>query len=353
MRQLNFIALFCIFLVFSLPVRALETDQYRMWQLDEIPIEDSTDVVNAYLNEQLDWFVNEKLAHKKRWQNEKSCPKISFKFLKHFRPNFLVSRLKTLLVKKTENAAYPKKQKFFSDYTHSIHNGFAWPFLMPIAQTVKINGVYLGTDKLDHFMSSARRHLKRYFKARKKGMPHIEAIKKAIHFSLSWLDEKGQLGYWTSLTFSFADLESNYQGMNLGIDICTSNNPILEFNKDKQHWQKRRNIDVRDYVNPLWDEAFNNPHSLGWRWKKVKRNLQENYCELGLKPSVQKIWQTYHKRLSNRKDNFYAEYVRGLIITGEMPNPRPQSLHEVCDYPEGVMEGPKFWDIPEFLLHKK
>jgi hypothetical protein len=333
--------LFILFLLTSLPAQALEADQYWMWQKQE-GLNDSADQINELINAQFGEFMARFIQVKSTRKQPEKCEKIAKRFLKFVRPHFFLDRMKGAIMESETIDKFPEKSRMFKDYPKSIYKGFRWPFMMPVAQNVNIGGVYVGTDKIDHFFSSGRRYYKVYQKARKKGLTHQEALKKALDFGLSILEEKGILGYWSSGAFSYADIESNYKGMTLGLDMCQGEDPYLKH--DEEHgWQVTRKIDMRDYVTPLWDEAFNNSYYFPYRWNGVKKVLLEKYCAVGKQPHVQRLWRRYHRKL---KPAFHTDYLRGLIYIGKIPDPRLQSLHTTCEYPEGFMEGVPFWEMP-------
>lgn len=350
MRGLGPIILFFALIVVCPFASALEADQYTIWKTPAMGIQDSTHVLNEILDQKLTKLLTGKKLRGKKYQGQDKCLLVAHKYMGSIRPHFFKNDIKTHLVKKLDNAAYPKKQSLFKDYKNSMYAGFIWPFVMPVSQTVKINGVFLGTDKVDHFFASGRRYLNAYRREREKGSSKLEGIKRAIKYGVSWPEETGFLGFWSSGAFSFADLESNFQGMNFGIDMCEGDDPVLKYDESSESWQALRGVRIQDYVNPLWDEAFNNSYFIRARWKRVKRYMQEEYCELAQKPEVQKLWKSYHKKLENYGTPFHVEYVRGLIIIGRAPNPTEQSLHKACEFPSGVMEGPKFWQIPYISL---
>ncbi len=332
-------------------VWSLEADQYRIWQQGLDSIEDSTVPTNVFLNSEMQTFLAKKVASHAAWQKPEACYTVAHQYMRHIRPSFFKDNLKTLLVEDLPNAAIPKKQKLLYDYQHSIFKGFAWPPLMPVAQTVKLNGVYLGTDKVDHFFASGRRYLNSYRRALAKGFSTQEALIRALQYGVSWPEETGFLGEWTAGSFSYADLEANYQGLELARDLCEGEYAILKFSEAKG-WQQQRPVRIEDYVSPLWDESFNNSVYFKSRWKKVKKNLEGEFCEKAKDPKIQKLWRGYQKRMDAKPPEFHLEYLRGLIITKQIPNPTKQSLHTACGFAEGVMEGPKVWRLPKGLLEE-
>ena len=329
--------IFCVIVstITSVSSFALEADQYKLWERSE-DLKDATEAVNTTINNLLTEYYVKRVKNKKV-----ACEVVAARFLRYVRPNFFKDRLKSSLSDNPNVQLYPEKSNLFKDYPQSIYRGFTWPFIMPVAQSIKIDNVYLGTDKIDHFFSSGRRYYREYQRALKKGASHIEALIQALDYGSSFIEEKGILGYWSSGAFAFADIEANYNGMTLAIDMCQGTNPILKKNADAT-LSINRNIEMRDYVNPLWDEAFNNSFYFNYRWYGIRRIMLQKYCDLGKTKKIQNLWKSYQK---NIKPSFHTDYLRGLILAGTIPDPRPQSLHEVCNYPDGMMEQVPFWNL--------
>lgn len=350
--------------VVSSQLKAFETDQYRVWTADDL--KDSAEELNRILNKHLQILLDKKINHPFRLKvfNQRTITRnrvrskhlvyrenylkqkkpytadqVARKFLKHVRPHFFRNRLLGWIKKEGEFDLFPLKPNMLNDYSKSIHGGFIWPFIMPVMQNMNVNGVYFGLDKLDHFFSSGRRYFNIYVNKRKKGFTHEEAMKAAVNFGVSWVEESGILGTWAIGIFSYADLESNFQGMQMGIDLCCRKDPLLVQDKDGR-WKINRPIDVRKYINPLWDEAFNNNYLAKYRRRKVQKKIREKYCELGKTKEVRSRWKRYQNAL---KPSFHTEYLTRLIEEGKIPNPSPQSISKVCGYPEGVLEGVSFW----------
>ena len=170
MKRIFFISVALCFFCSGITSYALEADQYRIW--NKIDLQDSTDAVNRYLNEDLREFLRDKVNDA---EDDRSCSDVAYKFMKYIRPHFFLDRLKRQLLVSDDVALYPEDKNMFRAYRESIYRGPVWPFVMPVAQTIRINDVFLGTDKIDHFFSSGRRYYKVYRRALKKGMTSDEA----------------------------------------------------------------------------------------------------------------------------------------------------------------------------------
>lgn len=345
--------LICFVLIFApFSAYSLEADQYYVWP--HLNLKDSTEEVNKFLNQKLSEFLDQRVNIEKKidskfvqYQLKSSkvkssppvCSRVAWKYFDYIRPHFFQNSLTRLYLQNKNLDIYPRKKRFFHDYNQSIFSGFVWPFLMPVAQNVKINEVYLGTDKLSHFFASGRRYYKVYLRELKKGKTSLEAQTKAIDMGLGLKEEKGVLGLWSAGSFSYADLESNYQGMRLAIDMCEGDQSYLVLDKNGD-WKVNSPIDIRKYISPLWDETYNNSYYAKYREKQMKKTINKKYCQLGLTPSVKKLWAGYSKRLQH---NTNTRYLEKMVKEGKIPSNQADSLASICGYPPGVMEGVPFF----------
>ena len=119
-----------------------------------------------------------------------------------------------------------------------------------LARTINVNGVYIGTDKIGHFISQGRKFYGRF---KRLGSEERAARRTATWEGLIW-------GGLSSGIYSNADLVANYEGYRFfrGLfhdGIVAGKGPMF-------HWQTGRPIRLRsftwaDHVNPLWDEMLN------------------------------------------------------------------------------------------------
>jgi ankyrin repeat protein len=89
------------------------------------------------------------------------------------------------------------------------------------ASTIKVNGVYLGTDKIGHFTDMGMNFYKRYRAALKEGKSDEEARAAVIDFGTNdaILGERGLIGLVSSGVYSNADLASNWAGMKFYMNL--------------------------------------------------------------------------------------------------------------------------------------
>lgn len=143
-------------------------------------------------------------------------------------------------------------------------------FKVWFAPTIKAHGVYLGTDKLGHFVGMGIRYANAYYKALADGATEAEAMAAARKLGTDdpLLSESGLLGYVSAGAYSNADLASNYAGLlfyrNLTEPITAADGralpPMLE--RDGPYWKLAGHVTnaqglLEPFITAHWDEALN------------------------------------------------------------------------------------------------
>jgi hypothetical protein len=302
-------------------IAALETDQYYSWGRE---IEDSTDVVNAKFNLELQRAIDSFV------EPPEQCMDIPVRFRKNMRfllfhhvqmwamNTSLVSRIP---VDADEDLVFRKTNLY---HNHGVFDPGMW---MTFTPTIEINGIRIGTDKLSHFVSSGWTYYSSYQRALKKGKSPAEAELAAVRRGL--IEEKLVLGKATAGILSLADLEANYQGMHFYLDLCEGDDPILAPEGDS--WKLARRVDLRTYVHPGWDESYNPCIYSNGRWEKVKPGLQQ-YCDRRNDPQVVEMHRAYR---AAERTTVVQEVVAELVAAGQLPDPAQFSLDANCPPPVG------------------
>jgi hypothetical protein len=188
----------------------------------------------------------------------------------------------------------------------------------------------MGTDKLSHFISSGWTYYSTYTKALKNGQTPEEADRSAVRRGL--LEEKLILGAAASGILSLADIESSYQGMHFYRDFCGGDKPTVTRSGDQ--WVISRPIDVREYVNPRWDESFQPSIFTKSRWKKVKPQLVQ-YCDRLDDPEVVARLARYRDR---DRLTVAGEVINEMVAAGELQDPNDYSLEANCPAPNSAVD---------------
>lgn len=283
-----FVVLGFIFISLISPyVFGAETDQYLTW---DVELKDSAEILNEYFNTTLENYLEHVNRRSKPIRNPEELTIAVYYHFFHF---LGWSRLRTYLRNNPNVDKYPTMDVGkFEYYQMSIHNGFAFPyFFLPMARTIRVGDVYFGIDKLCHFFGFGRRYYQRYCRYIREGLSEEEAMKKVVLWGI--FHEDNLVGKLVDGIFSHGDLEANYQGFLLARDLCGGDPPYIE-NIDGK-WKLVRKIDFRDYINPGFDESYNNNHYWLMRKRIVLRTLREKYCSRLNTPIVRERFSKYKR----------------------------------------------------------
>jgi hypothetical protein len=276
-------------LLFVSTLQARETDQYLVWDV-ELP--DSAAMVNSYLEEQMSKVLSSKKIE------QKSCQAVTLKFFHRLVGTFTFSQFSIWAQnhKEMEQYRYPDLTMGKYEYVdQSIFGGSgASPIIrwfIGLAPTINVNGVYFGTDKLGHISYMGNKYFKKYLKFIKKGMSEGEAVKTVLEGGFA---SEVMLGgfYGTS---SPSDLEANYQGLQLALDMCAKENPILS--KVDGRWQADlARLKIENYVAPEFDESYY-PIIFGDKtWNKSAKSRIMRACSAKDLSLVKLRFEDYRKR---------------------------------------------------------
>lgn len=194
-------------------------------------------------------------------------------------------------------------------------------------EIINIGGIYIGIDKLSHFTGSGYLYYQSYLVFKEN--PKVHAEEMAVWFGI--LGEKSIIGRVASGVFSYADLEANYKGMTLGRNMCEGQEPYLE--STPQGWVVTRSFDIREYVNPLWDESFNPSFyydgfnlTLMPKNTPVLNNLPD-YCPQLSTEFVIQLFQFYD---SYHYESFSHQFLQTLIQEERIPDPSIFNIRKMC-----------------------
>lgn len=323
------------------PAAALEVDQYLSWGVE---LEDSAAPVNDFLNRGIE-AVLARLDRRGGDAEPIACEAIPPRVYRYLYNNLVWSRWSDFVRHDKAIDRFPGREVGYWDYLRaSVFRKPAFPFIMPMARSIRIGKVYLGSDKLGHFLGTGRRYYRRYLQARAHGKPPEEAMRRAVRWGI-WF-EKRLVGGLVDGVFSHADLEANFQGMRLAIDLCDPARGHLMPSvvggqggePGRRVWRLARRVDLRDYVTPDFDETFNPNFYSRYRWKRIRPILVAEYCPRWAAGEVE-------QRLSAYRDGYTPSFSQREIDRyfgerGHDPR-REQALEVICpEQPPGRTTGP-------------
>lgn len=309
---------FFLTLTCSFACLALETDNYLSWNKE---LRDSARHIDRFFEEGITEGLKKISSHE-----TKTCHEMTVELAKDF-ASYLVhdNPVENWLFKvlNTEEM-FPGDLFYVEDSIYREPYRFYIPWF-GLAPTIQVNGHYFGTDKFSHFASTGMIYYKIYVRELRKGRTSEEAMKAAIDWGVR--DEKSVHGYWASGVFSYADLESNYQGALFYLNFCQGDRPYLQ-QISSGEWVLASKPEIKNYVNGLWDETFETSYRLPENWNKVREVLQSEYCALADSPQVRSR-MIYYQKSSARSES--KKYLDELKMNGSIPDPMAtQSFTRLC-----------------------
>lgn len=284
-------------------VYASETDQFMLWGKE---LRDSAPVLNVWLNEELIDYVAGLNEDPK--SQDLSIEDVTTGFYYHVFEHLLNQKVRRFLREEESIDEYPPREgmSVWQFQEASVFRGRSFPYYLPMARTIRLGEVYLGTDKVSHFLGYGRRYYKKYVKLREKGLSDHEAQLKVIRWGLT--RELSVVGRVVDGITSYGDLEANFQGMRMGIDMSSESNPL--FRLEDGEWSLLRKLDVLPYITPDMDESYNTNHYWLLRKRFVLPILREEIVPRLDEPAVQERYRTYSQwepSLNMKEINAYWE----------------------------------------------
>lgn len=315
MNLFRVVTFFCFSSILLSSAHALETDQYITLGVE---LEDSGPALSEYVQQKMEEAVvdiNPKL----------SCLDAGAKVMKTFyRPFF------QLIEGWAENEGnldiFPRDLRGKHYRRTTLFQKVAWPFFIPLARTINVNGVYFGTDKLGHFTSFGVRYLKKYQRELRRGRSPEEALRKTVGFGIFY--ENGLVGKLASGVFSFGDMEANFQGLQFLFSLCQEQSPYRLERNAEGSWTLNGHFDLAIYVNPDWDESYN-PSGFNrswWRGKLGVKNQMKNNCSV-LKSEAAQERFTYYRQ--NFEKSYSQKLLEELEEMGELNVRKNQNICKV------------------------
>lgn len=244
-------------------------------------INDSSQIINTYLNKKIEILIHDL---PQSLQN-KTCENVSLYLMEELGTKdyffFKVGALNTPLELWTENNIHIDRvpsleidsKTYSQNSIYAPELKFFGLWSTTVDPTINIGGIYIGAEKLSHFLGSGYEYYQKYLQVLEETNSKEEAKFEAIWWGIEL--EASIIGTWAVDIFSYADLEANYQGFTFAKDLCTQD--LLQYHSGR--WEMTKQVDIRHYINPNWDEAYN-PNSYTYsRQKRIKTNIENlNIC---------------------------------------------------------------------------
>jgi hypothetical protein len=300
--------------------RAAETDQFMTWNVE---LEDSAPVISAFLNKMAQEYVE-----KRNRSNVKTetLEEMGAGFYLYLFQGLHSSRVRNFVSNDDEIERYPANKSPWAYQRESIYRGLSFPYMMPMARTICVGGVYTGIDKLSHFFGFGRRYYQRYQRLRADGMTHEEAIERVIANGVA--QESSLVGGLVDGVFSHGDLEANFQGCRMLLDLTDKASPF--FVKKGEDWKTNGAIDIARYVTPGFDESYNISYYTFFRWRKVAPTLHAKYCGA---PEVRAKLHSRYAAYDQRPKSAYMQYMEAQFTKTGNPRFQHVTIDEICARP--------------------
>lgn len=187
------------------------------------------------------------------------------------------------------------------------------------AAHMKIDGVYMGSDKLGHFLTKGHIYYRHYRSRVAEGMSRDAAIRAVVAIGVGedlFLSEKRMLGYWSSGVLSHADLAADYAGLKFYMNLTEpvrvageTRPPMVELVDG--YWRVaehvRRDTDFFSvFLTDHFDEALN-PNIL----EPLMRRPVRMQIEAGCTPLLER----HRDRFGNRRSRQWFERRRRELST--------------------------------------
>jgi hypothetical protein len=286
-----------------------EADQYLSWGIE---LADSASTINAYTNGRIDAMLD--VVNRENPDCE--CETLTNGIFADIYFNRLQANLTSFVETAPAIDIYPARDVTNGGFmAMSIYRDAPLALTIRMTRTVRIGDVYLGVDKLAHFFGIGRRYFAGYRSSVRAGQSEDEAIDTAIRWGI--FTENTVLGTTTNGIFSFADLEANYQGFELARNLCAGASPHL--GRDGGRWAVIRPLDLREYINPAFDESFNPPFYTGDLRRAVFGVLAKDYALRAELPAVAHRFSLYRTQLRppSRSTHIIQQYLREQGITSQ------------------------------------
>ncbi len=284
MRFMNFVIGCLLIGIFNASTWGLETDQFTT---PKKPLPDIGPQLSEYVHKELQKIIAQtqkeyknhkaKLANKEVAAWDKLHHRHQMKQIRNGNRliDLIYDRMGKGLIESTVGAwlrtvkVGDKKAHFDVGYGDSVFglSVIRHPLLLrAVAPTVNIYGVYMGTDKIDHFFAQGWDYHEKCREALRDGAKPAEALKAAIKHGKQ--QEKSYYGLWPAGTYSNADLAADYAGYKFLLNLTQpvkvgkkTVTPVLIWKKNTWTFNPKAG---KAYLKPFMSHHFNEAMNPNW-----------------------------------------------------------------------------------------
>jgi hypothetical protein len=312
-------------LVVALALAAAETDPYYAWY---VHVPDGADAINARLNADF----TSRLAQVNRSPGGHTCNDVASALLAPYWTTgtwFVIGATKDWGFSYRPANSTERAQTFSKVTIYRKRGLLPFGVFVPVDPTIRVGDVTFGTDKISHFLNNSWRYWETYRAARAQGLKEEDALIRAIDRGVA--QEAGILGSGVSGAFSYADLESNYQGLDLIRSWCERGELALRDGR----WTLSAPFDIRRWVNPCWDEGWYVTAFDPLTGGGVIEAMTEA-CPIRQRAHVKAQRAAYRKQTCV---SFSVQVLDERIRSGELPDPTPFTVEAICGDQPGRIIG--------------
>jgi len=258
-QSLIFAIIFCI----SFKIQAAETDNFSTRMLI---LNDSGDALNFLFNDMFN-DVERELSRKGSCSSDQLY-KLVWKFL---------GRDYVGMVERNINSETSLFDRYPIRDKESIYRGLTFVKVPTtvLAPTIRIENLFIGSDKFGHFVTEGHVYFKR-FVLEKRSL--IDTLSYGVE------TEGGIYGLKSSGVYTFADLVANFHGLRFWMHLLGTEKDILTdkkvpgmFECRDDRWVRTRSFDWKNYLDEAWDEGVN---CSAFASQRIATRVYENIQEL-------------------------------------------------------------------------
>ena len=312
------------------PAKGLETDPFLVL---DVQLDDSAGAANEFVNA----VIRQRLDRLRAGSSKLTCEEVVPILFNGFRQT-PQPRITHWVLHDEGLDRFPDSDVGRASYYRQSVLGmpFYSYFGVPLGRIINIGGVYFSADKLGHFFSFGLRYQRRFLRARGHGMSDAEAVRAVVDWGFR--SELGVVGGTSTGIISFADLEANYQGFRFARSLCDPDSSAHLTLDEDSRWSISGSVDLRDYVNAAWDEAFNPNIYVKRRWKNIRERMLAHCGKWNSSPA-QERFREYREAYAPSAG---ASIMDELVTLKGLPRRETYSLGSVC----GVDQRPDARDLP-------